>query len=139
MAYKVLERIAKYPRWIQETRDTMNLLKQYLRPLESQHGVLVQSEKDSPLVALILQNYHPERVIRIAVQMKHRGYYVAAVNPPACDLRAPRLRLTAPRGLADTEIRNFVDSLDEVFKQTRYLEAENPLKELGDLLNIIGI
>jgi 7-keto-8-aminopelargonate synthetase-like enzyme len=139
MAYKMIDVIEMNPQWVQETRDTMQLLKTYLLPLQKKHGATIQSDPGSPLVAFILKDFSIDRVLSLSVIMKRKGFYVATVCAPACEIRAPRLRLTAPRGMTEQNIKDFVRHLDETLTETIHFEQENIMKEIGDLLPLIGL
>jgi 7-keto-8-aminopelargonate synthetase-like enzyme len=139
MAWKVLDAIDLNPQWCRETRDNMDWLKLQLAPLEHKHQIVAQSCQGSPIVALILQDFNSRRVLTVAAAMKRAGFYVAAVNPPACEMRKPRLRITAPRGLTFDEISRFVNTLDGVLHDTAHLDEDNKMKELTDLLPLVGL
>jgi hypothetical protein len=53
-------------------------------------------------------------------------------------MRKPRLRITAPRGLTQDEISRFVNTLDGVH-DTAHLDEDNKMKELTDLLPLVGL
>jgi 7-keto-8-aminopelargonate synthetase-like enzyme len=136
-AYAVLHSIQNNPRWLDETRANMSMLTQYLKPLEEKYGVIVQTEEGSPLIAFIMKDFHPVRVGKIARYLLDHNIYVAAVNPPACPLREPRLRLTAPRGIRAEDIKYFVDELDRACASTK--QWDDPiLIELSSLMSYIG-
>lgn len=137
-AYATLEAVDKHPEWLQETRENMRYMKAQLVTLEQRHHVKAQSEDGSPLVALIMRDFNSMRVLTLATRLRKRGFYVAAVNAPACPLREPRLRLTAPRGMTTQEIDTFVRALDEELTDT--LQYQNTtLFELAGIMDAVGL
>lgn len=137
-AYKTVQMIDEHPEWIAETNANMDYLRSLLLPLEAKHKVIAQSEPGSPLVALILQDFHTMRVFGVAKYLRDRGFYVAAVNPPACPLREPRLRLTAPRGISKDKISEFVDTLDNALLTTASIQNPVDFQELASLSSLLG-
>lgn len=137
-AFATLLQIKKHPEWISETQQNIQYLQDQLTPLEKLHpGLHVQRDPNSPLVALILKDFDPYRVLSIATLMRQRGFYVAAVNPPACPLREPRLRLTTPRGLTREQIDGFVAALSEACYETINLYDQRT-QDLSRLMTFVG-
>jgi 7-keto-8-aminopelargonate synthetase-like enzyme len=136
-AYGTLYMIQKHPEWLDETRKNMLLLTNLLKPLESKYGVIVQTEEGSPLIAFIMKDFQPLRVLKIAQYMFEHNIYTAAVNPPACELREPRLRITAPRGTKTEDLHFFVQTLDDALRTTQ--DIHDPLlSELSSILTYLG-
>lgn len=140
-AYGTLTALQQHPEWLEETKSNMDFLRQELMPLEAKHRVVVQGVTNAPLIALIMYDYSPLRVIYISSTLLKRGFYVAAVCPPACPLREPRLRLTAPRGLTRTVLKNFVKELDNVCteSQTLFQKHHDRIEELQPIMGLIGM
>lgn len=138
-AYKTIEMIDTHPEWMRETNQNMDTLRTLLLPLERKHQIVAQSRPGSPLVALILRDFHSMRVFAVAEFLRNQGFYVAAVNPPACPLREPRLRLTAPRGISEAQIRSFVQALDQALERTRSITNPIDIQELTRVTSYFGI
>lgn len=135
--YATLKELQDHPEWLEETRHNMVMLEKQLKPLEQKYGVCVQTAPGAPLIAFIMRDFDPLRVVTIATMMRRSGFYVAAVNPPACPLREPRLRLTAPRGLTEQQIIEFAEVLDMVCYETR--ELVDPMThDLAGVLSYLG-
>lgn len=138
-AYLSLQAIDENPQWLDETRENMWHLTQALKPLESKYGVVVQTEVGSPLIAFIMKDFAPLRVLTLAHLLAQKGIYVAAVNPPAVPLREPRLRLTAPReSITQTDIEYFAAELSQACEATKHIRCET-LEELSTFFSLFGI
>lgn len=138
-AYKTLRLIDEHPEWLQETRANMDLLTDRLKPLEAKYRIQAQTQPGSPLVAFILRDFPALRVFAIAKHLADHGFYVAAVNPPACPLREPRLRLTAPRGITRQQIIDFAATLDQALSVTAGLKSSVDLDEFTALADLLGL
>lgn len=138
-AYKTLQMIDAHPEWLDETRANMKLLTQLLKPLEQKYGITVQTQEGAPLIAFILRDFATSRVFAIARHLVDHGFYAAAVNAPACPLREPRLRLTAPRGLTPAQIAEFARTLDDAMAATADLKSPVNLDEFTALADLLGL
>ena len=138
-AYKTVRMIDEHPEWLAETDRNMDLLRALLAPVAQRHGVVAQSSAGSPLVALVLKDFSLLRLLTVAQRLRDAGFYVAAVNAPACPLREPRLRLTAPRGLTPEQIRGFVVVLDAALTATANLHDATDVRELAAVSEWLGL
>jgi len=138
-AYLSLKAINDNPQWLDETRKNMIELTEALKPLESQYGVTVQTEMGSPLIAFIMKDFAPLRVLTLAHILAKKGIYVAAVNPPAVPLREPRLRITAPRdSITSEDIQYFAKELSAACEETKHIRCQT-LEELSPFFSLFGI
>ncbi len=137
-AYETLDAIEKHPEWVAESRKNIMTLTSLLKPLEAKYGIVVQSQPGSPLIAFIMRDFIPERTFQIAHQLRKQGIYVAVVNPPACPLREPRLRLTAPRGLSFEELQHLATCLDQACQSSEHIQSRE-LSDLAPFLHLVGL
>jgi 7-keto-8-aminopelargonate synthetase-like enzyme len=136
-AYATLRELQCHPEWLEETRSNMAYLHEQLKPLEQKYGVIAQTHEGAPLIAFIMKDFDSIRVLHIATALRHRGFYVAPVQAPACPMREPRLRLTAPRGITPVQIKSFVVELDRVCLESQ--DMHDPMtRELSGILSYLG-
>ena len=138
-AWKTLEQIQLHPEWLEETHNNMTNLTTLLKPLEIEFGVCVQTVPYSPLIAFIMKDFDPERVLVLATKLRKLGFYVAAVNTPACPLREPRLRITAPRGTTCGQILQFVLALRVCCEETKHIRGKLDTTEVAKIMDLLGI
>ena len=138
---KTIKSLKQHPEWILQGRDNLQYLKQQLEPFTKEYGIEVKSDDQAPLIAFIFHNYNPAQMMSIATFLSQKGFYVASVNPPACPIREPRFRLTAPRGLTREQIDSFVHYLRLGIEESKHMgkKVGNILKDLSPLLDFIGI
>ncbi len=130
-AQETLRHILRRPQDLTLTKWNTLKLADSMRVLAKRHGLVVQHQAHSPIVALVFKDFSPKRTLKIASLMFEKGFYVAAVNPPAVPLRESRLRLTAPANVVDVDdIYRFSLALEEALQATAHILLPETYKSL---------